>query len=123
MATARLAPLVAAAGTGRPLLAEGLSEDALSSPPEPIKAPRGHDEGRFWDPGADTSDLAHQRWAIVVPDGEHADRLLDAIAPLRRLREAQQDAPASVFRAPPGMDMAACAEWKDRHLDAEDLLE
>lgn len=58
--------------------------------------------------------LPKQGWAIVAPKGPAGDRLLELIAPLRRLREEEQGRDALVYRVDPGMDASAAASWSQR---------
>src|SRR5262245_30988668 len=113
MGARRFDLLLAQASTGRPALAAGLSEKALQSPPRPRKAPRGDDAPLWRDAIGNPNDLASQSWGIVAPEGPEGDRLLEAIAPLRRLREAQQGAEARIYRAAPDLDARASVDWKD----------
>ena len=92
--------LLADAGEFRPVLPEGLPGDALL-----LAAQAEQDPSRagvpFLDrPDAAPNDLPAQRWGIVAPEGNDGDALLEAIAPLRALREHEQGAPAMVFRLP-----------------------
>jgi hypothetical protein len=113
MAPSRLHLLLADPDSG-PVLADGLLADAALNAPKPKRAPRGDDVPLRFNPRTDRDDLAAQRWGIVAPEGDQGDRMLAAIAPLRRLREHEQGAPARVYRAAAGMDMAASVSWKDR---------
>jgi len=58
--------------------------------------------------------LPEQGWAIVAPKGPTGDRLLELIAPLRRLREEEQGREALVYRVDPGMDALAAVNWSQR---------
>src|ERR1700759_4553198 len=74
--TAMTAPplhlLLADADDHRPALADGLAGDALDR----TAAPAGLPEAReLRDRGRDPSDLAAQRWALIVPEGEAGARL------------------------------------------------
>jgi hypothetical protein len=118
MGARRFDLLLANAATGRPALSGGVSDRALRDPPQPRRAPRRDDSPFRRDSRERPDDLPKQRWGIVAPAGEQGDRLLEAIAPLRRLREAQQGADALVFRADPGLDARASVDWKDRYYRA-----
>ena len=98
----------------RPVLPEGLPGDSVL-----LAAQSEQDTGRaavpFLDrPDADPNDLRAQRWGIIAPEGSDGDALLEAIAPLRALREQEQGALATVFRLPCHMDAAAALAWRDK---------
>jgi hypothetical protein len=97
----------------RPMLADGLPDEATGSAPRPKKAPRGIDAFSLDAPDADPNELPLQRWGVIVPPGPEGDRALDAIAPLVRLREAEQGARAKIYRnAPVGGGLEEAAAWK-----------
>ncbi len=79
----------------------------------------------LWSEAAGGNDLAQQRWGLVAPAGPAGSRLLDAITPLRRWREDEQDAAAPVHRLTAPMDAADAMRWKrcyvrrDHDLDRE----
>jgi hypothetical protein len=105
----------------RPVLEEALPLDAASHQPRP---PQENTSGKeLDDAGADPNSLPDQRWGVVAPEGPSGDRLLALIEPLRRLREAEQGAPARVYRVPPGLDGMQAARWKDTVLRDEAELE
>src|SRR5262249_34949771 len=113
MSARRIDLLLALESTGQPALGQGLPDTALAEPPKPRRAPRGDDAQYRADLQADLHHPPAQRWDIIAPAGPDGDRIVEAIAPLRRLREAQQGAPVRVHRAPPDMSMQACVEWKN----------
>jgi hypothetical protein len=88
--------LLADAGDRRPVLEGGLPSEAVQAAPKPKKGPR--DAPRWEAPDADPNDLPKQRWGLIAPEGHEGDRLLEAIAPLLRLREEEQGAPPPVQR-------------------------
>lgn len=97
-----------------PVLEDGVAGRAAADGigATPLPAP-----DRLWSESADGNDLERQRWGVVVPAGEDGDRLLDAVAPLRACREAQQGGrPARVYRVPSCMDLAEAHAWKQRCL-------
>lgn len=106
--------LLADADELRPVLPEGLADNAIL-----LAAQAEQDPGRagvpFLDrPDADPNELPAQRWGLIAPEGEDGDALLDAISPLRALREHEQGTPAMVFRLPRHMDTAAALAWRDK---------
>jgi hypothetical protein len=119
--------LLLADASGAPLLEGGLPASAAVSPPAPPRAPSRTSApeaaGRWGDNTAARDDLAAQRWGIVAPQGDAGDRVLDAVAPLRRLREIEQGAPAKVYRVAPDMDALATSAWKDSVYRAADVPE
>ncbi len=62
----------------------------------------------------DLNDLGEQGWAVVAPEGQTGDRLLQAIDPLVRHREAQQGRPVEVLRAPATMTSVDAMDWAHR---------
>ena len=96
----RLDLLLADAEERRPVLEEGLPGEAAQRGPRP----REKDSFERKRTDADPNDLKLQRWAVVAPKGREGSQLLEAIAPLIRLREAEQGAPVKVYRVPPDMD-------------------
>lgn len=101
---------LADADEGRPVLKDSLPEDAAKRARKPKEGAGDTFDRRLID--ADPNDLALQGWAIVAPDGKEGDRMLEAIQPLRALREAEQNAPAKVYRVPPGMTEEEAKDWK-----------
>ncbi|WP_437758175.1 hypothetical protein [Sorangium sp. So ce1389] len=95
-----------------PTLALGLPELAAGSAPRPGKTPRSVDALSLGMPDADPNDLALQRWSVIAPEGTAGDEALEAIAPLLRLREAEQGAKVEPYRVKPGMGMTEAARWK-----------
>jgi len=94
-----------------PVLDEGLPENTVLDAPRPEAATSGATRAAMTlSPDA----LPDQRWAIVAPEGPAGDRLLDLVAPLRKKREEEQEAPCVVYRARPNMSPAECAKWCQR---------
>lgn len=79
-----------------------------------VGAPRPKNEKRFdrrlYE--ADRNDLAAQHWAIIAPRGRAGDRQLEAIEPLRRLREEEQRAPVKIYRVDPEMTVKEAEDWR-----------
>lgn len=116
----RLNLLLVDADACRPVLDEGLPGEAAQRG-EP---PRKSGDINQWGPKAgDSNDLAIQRWAVIAPEGSEGDRLRDAIAPLIRLREGEQGAPARDYRAPAGMDVRSAVRWCNDVYWADDIPE
>ena len=90
--------LLADGETGLPAIVDGIARAAtraLGPAPKSSSAP----DRLYWDaPELDPNDVAAQRWGLIVPRGDVGDALLDAVAPLRGLREEEQGAPAVVYR-------------------------
>jgi hypothetical protein len=115
--------LLADADDYHPALADGVPTEAAHTAPK-LKKPLGR-AGTFLrdKPDGDVNDLAEQRWGIVAPVGHQGDRLLDAVAPLIRLREAEQGAPARIYRAPAEMTAKIAVRFQDDVYYAEDVPE
>jgi hypothetical protein len=107
----------------RPLLEQGLPEDAAGAAPKPEKTPRGVDAFSLDAPDADPNDMRQQRWAVIAPAGPGGDAALRAIAPLIALREEEQGAGATIYRVPPDMDLEESARWKSNVLRDERIPE
>lgn len=115
--------LLADADDLRPVLDDGLPVEAAQRGPRPRKAVRGDDSHSWRRTDADPNDLPAQRWGVVAPEGREGDRLLEAITPLIRLREAEQRAPATIYRVPPHLDARQSVAWKDQVYWSEDVVE
>jgi hypothetical protein len=107
--------LLADADDRRPALAEGLAGDALDR----TAAPAGLPEARqLRDRGRDPNDLAVQRWALIVPEGEAGARRAALVRPLVERRRAEQGGEVRVYRVPAAMDAADAARWhREVYLD------
>lgn len=116
----KLELLLAHADDGQPVLREGLGLEALRDAPRP--GPLGLPEN-LWHEGRDCNVLKQQRWGLVVPKGPEGERLLELVAPLRRLREEAQGAPARVYRVGPDMDGPSAMRWKRSVFRDEDVPE
>ena len=78
----------------------------------------------LWSESADGNDLERQRWGIVAPMGMAGNRLLDAVAPLRARREAQQGGRAArVYRVPARLSLTEAIQWKQRYLRCDQDLD
>lgn len=102
--------LLAHADDAKPVLAGGVPLEAAADAPRPAEQAQPQ---HLSDISADPNDLALQRWGIIAPEGDVGDRLLDLVAPLRRAREAEQGAPARVYRVRPRMDASEAVKWKN----------
>ena len=113
--TAPLHLLLAGADDRRPALAGGLAGDALDR----TAAPAGLPEAReLRDRGRDPNDLAVQRWALIVPDGDAGARREAVVRPLIEHRRAEQGCEVRVYRVPAAMDPADAARWhREVYLD------
>ncbi len=87
--------LLAHAEDNEPVLRQGIAAEALLGAPLPLA---GQMPEYLWDVNHDPNDLSRQRWGIIAPAGGEGDRLLERVAPLRRVREEAQGAPATVYR-------------------------
>lgn len=119
----RLSLLLADADDRSPVLGEGLPGDAAHRAPKPKKAGSRHDTFLRRRKDADPNDLSLQRWALVAPEGPEGERMLEAIEPLRRLREEEQGAPATVHRVRSDMDARQCVQWKEDVYWSEEVPE
>jgi hypothetical protein len=113
--TAPLHLLLAGADDRRPALADGLAGDALDR----TAAPAGLPEARqLRDRGRDPGDLAVQRWALIVPEGDAGARREAVVRPLVEHRRAEQGCDVRVYRVPAAMDAADAARWhREVYLD------
>jgi len=121
--SAHLHLLLADAHDARPVLADGLPEQALGAVPSPERAPRGKDSLELDAPDRDPNDLAAQRWGVIAVQGEDGDRPLAAIRALIEHRRAQQGPEPVIFRVPPDMDTTTALRWKNEVLRGESLSE
>jgi hypothetical protein len=115
--------LLAHAQSGRAALEHGLPGDALAHAPKPAAGPRSADALMRDAPDRDPNDLAHQRWAVVAPEGKAGDTMLDAVAPLIRQREQEQGASARIYRVAPGMNARDAVRWRNEVYRAGDVPE
>jgi hypothetical protein len=109
--------LLARADDQSPVI-EGLPFDAATLAPTKKDATEAKD---FPLPEEDPNLLSAQRWGVVAPEGPAGDRLLELIAPLRKLREEEQDAEAMIFRVPAGQDVNAARTWIKNVFLSEDI--
>jgi len=123
MSNERLDLLLAFSDEGEPVLRDGLPQDSADRVPKPKKAARGDDAPDWRRTDANPNDLQMQHWGVVVPEGPDGDVLLEAMAPLIRLREEEQGAPVMTYRVPPDMDAKAAVAWKDEVYWSEDVDE
>ncbi len=119
----RLNLLLADADERSPVLGEGLPAEASHHAPKPAKTGARHDSFLRRRKDADPNDLRLQRWALVAPEGREGDRMLEAIEPLRRLREDEQGAPVTVHRVRGDMSPREHRAWREDVYSAEDIPE
>lgn len=121
----RLDLLLADAGDHRPVLDEGLPSETSQQGPKPKRAKEVRRDDSFFRRRTDANfnDLPMQRWAVVAPEGREGSRLLEATAPLMRLREEEQRAAVTVYRVPEGMDARQAVAWKHEVYWSEDVEE
>ncbi|MCB9796980.1 MAG: hypothetical protein H6741_30215 [Alphaproteobacteria bacterium] len=105
---------LAAGPEGAPALPEGLQDEELPEITQPLRSSYLLD-----DPGADRSDLAAQRWAVIAPEGDRGDALLEAIAPL--IERRAQDMGCAVEqvltrRVAPDLDGIDASNWVSEEL-------
>src|SRR6185437_11277835 len=102
---------------GAPMVAEGLPGEAAATGPRPKESegPADYDYR-----AGDAESMPQQRWGIVAPEGEAGERLLALLAPLRKLREEQQGAPAKIYRVPAEMGEEASSKWWSEVYQDED---
>ena len=121
----RLHLLLATADARRPALEGGLPADAVKKAKKPKGAPGDDDSPELDGPGVDPNLLPAQRWGVIAPKGLEGDAMLEAITPLLRLREAEQEAPIKRYRIDvdtrPPMDAKAAVRWKNDVYSAEDV--
>jgi hypothetical protein len=103
---------------GRPVLDAGLSAEAVHRAPSPRRL-----DLRWRAQDRDPNLLPAQRWGVMIPKGPEGKRLLDAIAPLQRLREEEQGAPARVYEVDPGMSRDLAARWREDVYGADEVPE
>lgn len=123
MSEERIDLLLAFGDEAKPVLQDGFPQDSTACAPKPKKAVRGDDSPDWLRTDADPNDLRLQRWGVIVPEGKEGDVLIEAMAPLIRLREEEQGAEATIYRVPPEMDAKSAVAWKDKVYWAEDVDE
>lgn len=101
---------LAYADEGRPVLEKPLPEEAAKRARRPKEGADDSFIRRRAD--ADPNDLSLQKWSILAPEGDEGDRMLEALQPLRRLREREQGTPANVYRVPANMGEAEARGWR-----------
>lgn len=74
--------------------------------------------------GGDANSVADQGWAVVIPDNDQGDHLLQVVKPLldRRSEDMEGD-PVEIFRVPPDLDAAQAMQWQDRTFRGNKLEE
>lgn len=102
--------LMTCADEHEPMLPEGIGADSSKQGEHEAKALPEY----LWNEGDDPNDLELQRWGVFAPEGDRGDRLLELVRPLIERREAQQGAPAFVYRVPAKMTAPEAARWKKR---------
>jgi hypothetical protein len=100
--------LLADADDRRPALADGLAGDPLDRTAAPAGLPPAR---QLRDRGRDPGDLAVQRWALIVPEGDAGVRREAVVRRLVEHRRAEQGGDVRVYRVPPAMDPADAARW------------
>jgi hypothetical protein len=104
-----------------PVLDDGITGVAAAVGSMPTSLPG---TGWLWSESVDANDLERQRWGIVAPQGPTGRRLLDAVAPLRLHREAEQGGHAAqIYQVPPHLSLAEAMQWKQRYLRRDQDLE
>lgn len=114
--------LLADSDDHHPALADGLPTEAALGAKKPKKS-RTTDIPDWDGPDRDPNDLPAQRWGVIAPQGSLGTRALEAVAPLIRLREAEQGAPAKIYRVPPEMDAKTAEHFRDEEYRAKDVPE
>ncbi|HRI72358.1 MAG TPA: helix-turn-helix domain-containing protein [Polyangium sp.] len=115
--------LLADASEHRPVLDQGLPENAANLAPKPDKVPRGVDGMLLDAPDADPNDLSKQRWGVIHADSEAGRKAFNAIAPLIAWRQRQQEASVKSWAVPAEMDVQSAFDWKNKVLRSEYLPE
>jgi hypothetical protein len=107
--------LLADADDRRPALADGLAGDPLDRTAAPAGLPAAR---QLRDRGRDPNDLAVQRWALIVPEGDAGARREAVVRRLVEHRRAEQGGDVRVYRVPAAMDPADAARWhREVYLD------
>ncbi len=112
--------LLSDADARTPVLEHGLPSATLTATTPPREPKNASD---LWLEAVDRDPnlLDLQRWGIIVPDGPEGERLLGAVAALRRHRRDEMGREPAVFKAPPGLDLAAAVQWRDKFIRPESL--
>ena len=119
----RLNLLLADADDFRPVLDDGLPGEATQRGLKPTKTTGSKDTYHLRRDGENQNDLKLQRWGIIVPDRPDSDHLIEAIQPLIRLREEEQEAKADIYRVPPEMTDGEAVDWMEKVYWSEDVEE
>lgn len=119
MATEDLDLLLANPREFAPVLDDGISSDAAITGPKPKKDETQNRRAR----ARDRSNLAVQRWGIVVPEGKDGDALLSAMRPLIEFRAEEQGKKPVEFRVRPNLDRKGTKDWLFNVYENPDIYE
>jgi hypothetical protein len=109
--------LLASAGDYHPALADGLPAETLETAKKPKHKASPLKDKRDVDP----NDLPAQRWGVIAPKGSVGGRLLEAVAPLIRLREGEQGAKPKEYRVEADMDAETSIRFREDEYRAENV--
>ncbi|MCK6588537.1 MAG: helix-turn-helix domain containing protein [Polyangiaceae bacterium] len=107
----RLNLLLADADSLRPVLEEGLPSETTQEGAKPTRITGSEDSFDLRMEGESPNDLKRQRWGIIAPEGTAGDKLIEAIQPLIKLREAEQGSAPDIHRVPPELTARQALDW------------
>lgn len=108
--------LLADAADAKPVLKDSLPEDVAFRAPKPDLRQPKFMRSRT----RDLDNLAVQRWALVITDDDHGERLKSLVAPLQALRQEEQGAAEiRVYKVRPGMDELETIQWRQEKFEVE----
>jgi hypothetical protein len=102
---------------GEPILPSGLNDAFVEAPQAPLDHFRRFQNTMLW--GEDNfNDLRIQGWAVIIPEGERGNALIEAIHELIEYRVREQGSARITFNVPSGQSLAAASRWVETYFEA-----
>ncbi len=109
-----LALLLARADDGAAVVSRPFAQEDARRMDNPNDATKSQ---KMSNTAADPNNLLEQRYAVLAPEGERGERLLDLVRPLLESRCAEQGGkPIVIERLPGNTDLAQARQFRDRQL-------